>query len=382
MSNVEPESISPHEFAEHVASFLTDAEVDQPDQETDTATTAPAELEGDTTDTEPELVLDAQGNLHDPETGKFVRKATDEEIASVEEGEEEEEVEEERDDEPLADGEFELVIDDPDVEAFLAKYDGDLNKALKGAVEASRTLGRQGSELGELRKLQGTVEELRGLVEQSANRPAPQPYVDYASLIENDPKQAAQVAMKHGNVDAMMAAVSAWADSDEPRDAFEAATFLNNVMRGYEMDQLREEFKANAAPAVQAASSNEEQEIAKVLTKHPDLEKFLPAIGQIAQERPFLKQALEAGTPEQKATALEDLYLLARSRQDPADTSEAIRKIRVRTAEESKKAKADAAVVSASRGSAASGDQPTRVDSFLDAFDSTLRSRGLMADDE
>lgn len=377
MSNVEPESISPHEFAAHVASFLTDSD-DQPDQETDTATAAPAELEGDTTDqTEPELVLDAQGNLHDPETGKFVRKATDEEIASADEDEEEEDVEEEQEDEPLADGEFELTIDDPDVEAFLAKYDGDLGKALKGAVEASKTLGRQGTELGELRKLQQQMEELKTTVAESARRPAHAP-IDWASAIERDPEQAAFEAVRRRDPDALVAACSAWGE-DEP---FKASAFLSNQFNEWRMETLAMEFQSSRNDAPDAVSSTEEQEVAKVLEKHPDLEKFLPAIGEIAKERPLLRQTLESGTPQQKATALEDLYLLARSRHDSADTSEAVKRVRVRVSEEGKKARAAAAVVSASRGSAASGDQPTRVDSFLDAFDSTLRSRGLMGSDD
>lgn len=369
----EQTSIEPLDFAQSVMDIINaDGGID----DTDVTDTADAPVAADST--EPELVADEQGNLHGPD-GKFVEKG---EQAAADDVEEEEEEDDETDDTDPATAvtpeEWELNLDDPDIESFLAKYDGDLNKALRGAVEASKMVGRQGGELGELRLLEGKVQALQDMVAAKAEpAPAAQPYVNWNELIDDDPKQAAQVAMQHGNVDAMIAAVNAWADLGEPRDAFEAATFLNNVQRGYEMANLRHEFASKESAPTPGATADEE--VAKVLTKHPDLEKFLPAIGEIAKERPLLKQAIESGSPHEAAMALEDLYLIVRSRD--TDTSDAVKKVRVRASEESKKARADAAVVSASRGSAASGDQPTKVDSFLDAFDANLRSKGLMSDD-
>lgn len=367
-------SIEPHDFAASVLALIEDGGVEDAPAE-DTATTAPEVAET----TEPELKADERGNLHGPD-GKFVEKGT-------EEGEQEQETEEETDEEtPEGEqsedtvDEWELDVDDPDIAALLSKYDNDLGKALKGAAEAQKMVGRQGSELGELRQLQGKVETLEQMLAAQAARPAT-PAVDYTSLIEDDPKRAAHVAMQNGDVDAMVAAVSEWADSGEPRDAFEAATFLNGVLRGYEMDQLRAEMKENQTPAPAVATSDA-QEAAKVLQKHPDLEKFLPEIGQVAQERPLLKQALESGSPQEKAIALEDAYLIARSRSDADTSADAVKRVRVRAAEEGQKARADAAVVSASRGSAASADQPTKADQFLDAFDQHLRAKGLMGSDE
>ena len=53
--------------------------------------------------------------------------------------------------------------EDPEIQAFLAKYQGDQEKALKGAAELQRLIGRQGSELSQLREqnaqLQGLLAE-------------------------------------------------------------------------------------------------------------------------------------------------------------------------------------------------------------------------------
>lgn len=68
-------------------------------------------------------------------------------------------------------GAAEPLHEDPEVAAFLAKFDGDPDKALKSAVEAAKLIGTQGNELGELRQ---TVAKLEGIVETIQRVPAPQ----------------------------------------------------------------------------------------------------------------------------------------------------------------------------------------------------------------
>lgn len=55
----------------------------------------------------------------------------------------------------------EAPSDDPEIAAFLAKYDGDVAKALKAATEQVSVIGRQGQELGKTRE---ELAELRGMV--------------------------------------------------------------------------------------------------------------------------------------------------------------------------------------------------------------------------
>ena len=46
----------------------------------------------------------------------------------------------------------------PETEEYLAKYDGDLTKALNAAANAQSLIGRQGNELGDVRR---ELQELR-----------------------------------------------------------------------------------------------------------------------------------------------------------------------------------------------------------------------------
>lgn len=60
-----------------------------------------------------------------------------------------------------ADADQQVTSDDPEVAAYLERYNGDPAAALKAAANQSSVLGRQGQELGTLRE---TVAELRGMV--------------------------------------------------------------------------------------------------------------------------------------------------------------------------------------------------------------------------
>jgi hypothetical protein len=157
---------------------------------------------------------------------------------------------------------------------------------------------------------------------------------------------------------------------------------MSNQFNEWRMETAMSEFNARTEQQAPAQASSEDQEVAALLTKHPDLEQYLPQIGEVLQERALLKQALDSGTPSQKAQALEDAYLIARSRSVGTDTSAAVRKVQAKVSEESKQARAQAAVVRASRGSAASATQPTRVENFLDAFEAKMKEKGLFATEE
>jgi hypothetical protein len=90
----------------------------------------------------------------------------DEELEPEEdEPEEEEEEEEPEDDDEAAEAEEtaeSFDTDDVEVRAFLAKYNGNLDDALKGAAELYRLIGRQGAEKGELeREVDALRDQLR-----------------------------------------------------------------------------------------------------------------------------------------------------------------------------------------------------------------------------
>lgn len=101
------------------------------------------------TDIRSGLTTEEPSQAREPANGRFVAKetpavdtsATDSDTSEVDE-----------------------ATTDPKVAAFLAKYDGDSEKALKAAAHQDELVGRQGQELGELRSTREEVAELRGQV--------------------------------------------------------------------------------------------------------------------------------------------------------------------------------------------------------------------------
>lgn len=340
--------------------------------EADTSTPEPAEVV-ETTDTEeaPDVVEDARGNLHSREDGKFVPKAEEVEETDDElEVEETEEVEEEE-------AEGTLQIDDPEIQAYLAKYGNDPVAALKAATNLQSVLGRQGSENGELKQ---QIQELRALVEQRMQAP-PLQSLNFPALLNPEsesfnPEQAAQIAYERGDAEALGAAMRTWVEYGTQEDAFKAAVFWNGVQQRHMLESLARDLESRAP----AASPDQEldREVAGVISRHPDIEQFVPQIGALANERPLMRQALESGTPAERAQALEDLYLLAKGRDSDTLSTQATSQATAETKKAARKAKADAAVVSATRGSAATpSENLTGVDRFRAAF---AERTGLPAD--
>ncbi len=348
MSVTEPERLEPFDFAKIVAGHLGEFDPEETAEtsgETEDTPEGPAVSteENATEETEETVVVDARGRKHGVD-GKFVG-AESEEAPELEEAVESEEVEE-----------IILNIEDPALQAYLEKYDGDVIEALKAANSAQGVIGRQGLELGSVKS---ELAEIKQILQHRA-----EPMIPITrELIENEPAQAAALAVKQANVEALTAAIDVWKEY-EP---FEAGLFVSNLQFDLRLDDLRQEYEGRTAAPAAPSQSEVDAEVAKVITAHPDIEKFLPAIGKIARERPYLQAALESGSPKEKAAALEDAYALARS-QDTDTSREAIKRVVLKTQDETRKARADAAVVTAGRRSAATSDQPTGADLFRQAF--------------
>src|SRR5512145_2953881 len=92
--------------------------------------------------------------------------------------------------EPEAESDDVLYLElDEDTQALLdSKYGGDLNAMLKAAREAQSLIGRQGNELGELRK---EMEEWRAEMAQSLA--AAQPYPEYPDEYADGQEAAVQL---------------------------------------------------------------------------------------------------------------------------------------------------------------------------------------------
>lgn len=305
-----------------------------------------AEPEPQDTEAQQEAVTeDGRGNLHGPD-GKFVPKSQDGEEAPA---------------------------SNPDLDAYLAKYGGDVDKALVGAVEAQKLIGRQGQELAEARRLSEQVEQLQQAMQHAQVQPVAPP-VNWESLIEDNPEGAAQYAYQTGNYDAMVAAVDSWKDEDP----FSAAVFWSNVQQQYNLQRVALALSEEQQQTPQN-HPDLDREVAQVVTRNPGLEQMLPQIAEVAKETPLLRNALERGAPAERAQALEALYLLARGRDTDTLAREAAQRAHAEADRDAEQARASASVVSAHRGTAASGDQPSRADEFRQAFRQHL---GLQLDDE
>lgn len=151
--------------------------------------------------------------------------------------------------------------DDPELVAFLAKYNGDTDAALKAAANQAALLGRQGQELGEKRALEDKVTKLEGMVEVlTASRQAESAVSPLAGLSDDQVEERATslVSDKGYATAATEAANLAHTTGDERlyRDVFEAwqledpftAVDFHNDFRNWQ----REQRTAAAAPAAVA----------------------------------------------------------------------------------------------------------------------------------
>lgn len=298
-----------------------------------------------------QTILDARGNAHGPD-GKFVPQAADSAEpaipadAGIEEEAEGEEAPAEAEGEPQAaeEGEespeegaeeaiLELDLDHP----FFAKYGGDVEKAFKALEEAQSKIGQQGNELGqsrsELQELKTQLEQLQNMIQLQQQAAG----VDWETMIDENPEQAIFAAAELQNPVALEAAFRALY-AEDPFKATQVQTYL------------QQQQMAQAPPAPQADLASE---MSRLNEKYPDIKERVQDIENVLAEKPYLANALQEGDPRTRAQALEDAYLLARSRTSESDTSAKAKVILKAARESADAAKADAAVLSASKSSAA-----------------------------
>ncbi len=322
-------------FAEAVMSKMKAMDEDDQSEETD-APEEPVEEPGDTA--EPEAAKDRP---RDPETGRFLPQEPVQEELPFEGGTEPTEIVSSVEEDTTGQQVLELDPNHP----FFTKYGGDPEAALKALEESQSMIGRQGQELGELRRLQERQDLLEQQLKQQQEVQQPESNnIDWGALIEHDPAQAAQMAYQYADAGALQAAVDAWGEEDP----FQAAMFAQRLAQEhlqYELQQRFESQQASLGP--QSLPEDVQVEIRAVKDSHDDFDQYIPAMTKLSQELPLLAQTLQQGDAKTRAMALEDLYRIAKS-QDIPDTSDARRTIALRVKSETDQAKADAAVVAAS----------------------------------
>lgn len=218
--------------------------------------------------------------------------------------------------------------------------------------ELASAYGRQGNEMGELRK---AVESLQ---ESMPQQQAYQPSYDWDNLIDVNPAMAAQAAYESGDQFQLNRAVQAWEDVAPGAPSLWAQV---EAMKA-QIAEMQESVPQQIQPLIEQQATQQTQQIlGEFYRQHPGAEKYSQQMSDRVMSDPLgprLIQVLENGTPQEKVGVLTYLFNQVRAT-DPqqADTLQAQAKdIAVEQARLAEQAKLEAQVVSASNSNA--GDPP------------------------
>jgi hypothetical protein len=300
-----------------------------------TPTPAP---EADTVETEQEPVEQTE------------EETTDGKIPAGEPEDDQEDAAAEQEDIPLTPEEEDvLYLDlDPETQSLIdTKYGGDMNKALAALKDSQSLIGRQGSELGDLRK---QLEDLTTLVQQGQIRS--QPYPEWPDEFAEPHESAAafraiaEEAFTREDADTFATAVNAWAAQDPAA----AGTY-----RDLKVLQLTQAMAAQPqAPDATSVEATLQAGIAELQQKYPrftpDDPEFMGAFDAELEKLPTLRSLLwgeiPGTTPAERLAALDETVGRVASR-FTADTERAARRrIAIRTSEEAAQARREARVTS------------------------------------
>lgn len=230
-----------------------------------------------------------------------------------------------------------------DEEVFRDRFGEDPEKLVSSYREAEAKLTQLFQERADDKR---RIEELeRRMAEPTQPQWDVPSYSAWERQLEENPAAAAHIAVQRGDMNAYQQALQVWGE----QDPFNAAKYDNTLMRQLEQQQLesrlRQEFETRVAPLdtmqVEKAQNAVGNAYARVAARHPDISEFAEAMAAVAQTRPALVQALEAGTVEAAEQVWEDLYVRAKW-----DTDRGRANVRAREAEHEDQAKQAAFVAS------------------------------------
>lgn len=320
--------------------------------------------------TEGPAQADTPSQPRDPQTGQFTTTQEPEAQAAVEneEGQQTDATEDTPAQDTVSDeqtasteDEGDIVLElTPELESLLSKYDGDLGKALTALQDSQSLIGRQGNELGEVRR------ELEALRQQLANQPMQQPWLPYQNDVDENPQGLVMEALERGDGATMTRALRAWAALG-PEESFEATMFANQLSE-YQRQAEAQAYAQQPEDTLAPAPSNVSEAMKGVLERHPDAREYADQVGALQESFPTLQEELQYGDPAQQARAFEQLLVIAKGRASTPDTQQAVRRLVIKTQEEVRQAKDDAAVISAGNQSAAQAERVNPVEEALDAI--------------
>lgn len=224
------------------------------------------------------------------------------------------ETEPETDDAPIED----TPPSDPELDAYLAKYGGDTEQALRAAVEAQKVIGRQSAEVAEARQMAQQIAELRQIADTQAA--AQQPGYDPGAVedwLAQNPQQIQSVleqARASGDGYLYGKALVALADIDQAA----AFDYHANAVTDAKIASLRQEL-APVLTTVQRQQTGTEFAAAfqGLSQKHPDFAQVMNNVTQdtLTSLPPEFVGTLQSGTLESKQRVLETLYWSSKGQQ-------------------------------------------------------------------
>lgn len=231
-----------------------------------------------------------------------------------------EEPEEDTDEEEDESGEAEIEedeelqptfeTDDPEVRAFLARYQDDLEKALKGAVELTRTLNRQGQEknaaLRRAQELETELQNRRAMDNTTAYLNEEQRNWVQEAAESGSPRNYVQAAVREGEFQLARAVCEAWADVS-PYEAARTAAQVDQA----EQVAREQYFAQQPEPVVDHPA------LMEVLVQHfPDMpsyeEQMVGALVALGPGHPLAEDA-RSNDPETAARGIIGIYEIARA---------------------------------------------------------------------
>ncbi len=204
------------------------------------------------------------------------------------------------------------TVEPSPVDAYVAKYGGDTQKALEAAIEAQSLIGRQGQELGAIRQeLQTFREQFTPEATETdgwENAEQAQTWAQEMAYSDNW-REGAQYALDK-NDPSLYETIMEGAYQTDPRGA---TRFEMYQASQYQEKQLLDKIGPTIAPMVAASHSKQFTDQWNDLRNNfEDIDNLSSQMMQIAQSRPDLVAALKNPSAESQRQVITDLYALAK----------------------------------------------------------------------
>ena len=230
-------------------------------------------------DDEETPVAQTQEEILPPPEEEPVEEPAEEELPADEPAEEEpaeepaEEEEAEEEEEEPDEGTTVTAFEDPEIQAFLAKYQGDVEKGLKGAAELARAFGRQGSELAAIRQRNSELEQAMLEAQSLSGAPplndAQREWAEQAAGSVN-PAAYVRQALGENQFELARAVCREWA-RENPFEAGRAGQYID----------MREAQLYQPPPAVEAST---DQVLDALAEQSPELAAWYPQMARVAEQ--------------------------------------------------------------------------------------------------